>query len=150
MTPDFSPKDKPSAADSALSIADFTLTAPASTAPDNSKHILISNPRELRALHALMLRPMPREQLDKAIGCSNSPDVIFRLRQKGFEAPCTRIDVIDRDGFKCRPGIFSLTEGDRRKVIRWNGSSQKGSIDLTLASWLSFALVCAVLLVGLI
>ena len=110
-----------------------------------------TNPRELRAIHFLMIRPMPREQLDKAVGCANSPDLIFRLRKKGLEIPCLKIEAIDRDGLPCRPGVFYLTESARKKVIRWNGSSrQMGSIDLTLASWLSFAVVCAVLLAGLI
>ena len=121
------------------------------TTSDTSKFIGTNNPRELRAIHFLMNRPAPREHLDKAVGCANSPDLIFRLRQKGLEIPCLKIDAIDRDGLPCRPGVFYLTGSDRKKIIRWNGSSrQKGSIDLTLASWLSFAVVCAVLLAGLI
>ena len=121
------------------------------TTTDTSKFIGTTNPRELRAIHFLMIRPMPREQLDKAVGCANSPDLIFRLRQKGLEIPCIKIKAIDRDGLPCRPGVFYLPESDRKKIIRWNGSSrQKGSIDLTLASWLSFAVVCAVLLAEVI
>lgn len=41
-----------------------------------SKFTGTSNPRELRAIHALMIRPMPREHLDKFVGCSNGPDLV--------------------------------------------------------------------------
>lgn len=109
------------------------------------------NQRELRAIHALMTRPMPREHLDKFVGCSNGPDLVFRMRQKGLEIPCIKVHDRDRDGLPIRRGVFSFTDADRKKIIRWKGSApQRGSIDLTLAGWISLAAVCAVLLAGLI
>jgi len=63
----------------------------------STKFIGTDNPRELRAIHALMRRPMPREHLDNEVGCSNGPDLISNLRAKGLEIPCTRVPDLDRD-----------------------------------------------------
>lgn len=83
------------------------------------------NPRELRALAALYANPTPRKQLDRAIGCSNSPDVIFRLRQKGLVVPCQLVSDVDRDGQRIRRGVYHLTHGDRVAIRAWLGT--KGS-----------------------
>lgn len=77
------------------------------------------NPRHLRALHALLTRPVPREQLDRAVGCSNGPDLIAELRCRGLKIPCDRALVIDRDGQEVRRGVYHLTVGDRRRVYAW-------------------------------
>jgi hypothetical protein len=45
--------------------------------------------------------------------------LVAELRAKGLELPCHRIDFIDRDGRQCRPGVYSLTKADERKVRRW-------------------------------
>ncbi|CAJ3219774.1 hypothetical protein ACU7M1_08935 [Burkholderia pseudomallei] len=78
-----------------------------------------ANPRHLRALAVLQNRPMPREELDGFVGCSNSPDLIAHLRAMGLTLPCVRVPCIDRDGFEVRRGIYHLTMSDRRKVARW-------------------------------
>jgi hypothetical protein len=77
------------------------------------------NPRQLRAIDALLRRPTPREQLDSVTGSSNSPEVIAELRRRGLDAPCERITFIDRDNKVCRPGVYSFTTKDRRKVYQW-------------------------------
>ena len=86
------------------------------------------NPRHLRAIAALLRRPMPRESLDKEVGCSNGPELIAELCRRGLDVPCERIHFIDRDGKKCRPGVFSFTISDRNKVYRWmaTGRQAKG------------------------
>lgn len=84
------------------------------------------NPRHLRAIAALLRRPMPRESLDKAAGCSNGPDLIAELRRRGLEVPCKRIIFVDRDGFTCRPGVYLLTAADRRKVYQWQARRMNG------------------------
>jgi len=83
------------------------------------------NPRELRALEVLMRGPVSREDLDKRAGCTNSPELIRRLRARGLELPCERIDFIDRDGNTCHPGVYRLTDSDRLKLRRWQ--EQEGS-----------------------
>ena len=90
-----------------------------SSAPSKSKFIGTDNPRQLRALTVLLRRPVPREQLDSVAGASNSPELVAELRRRGLEVPCERIRFIDRDGFACRPGVYSLTIADRRKVHAW-------------------------------
>jgi hypothetical protein len=80
------------------------------------------NPRHLRAIAALLNRPVPREQLDSIVGCANGPDLIAELRDRGLgkdHLPCTRINFVDRDGVECRPGVYSLTDKGRRMVYAW-------------------------------
>jgi hypothetical protein len=77
------------------------------------------NLRHLRALNVMLRRPVPREQLDTIAGASNSPDLVAELRRRGLEVPCERIKFIDRDGCTCRPGVYSLTAADRRKIYAW-------------------------------
>ena len=79
---------------------------------------LTDNPRELRALNALLRRPLPREHGDREAGCCNFPDLIDRLRRRGLAVPCDKAPVIDRDGREVKRGIYHLTATDRRKVIR--------------------------------
>jgi hypothetical protein len=91
------------------------------------------NPRELRALDFLLRRPsMPREVFDREVGCANGPDLIRRLREYGLgktHLPCTRIEVIDRDGCIARPGIYWLTPQGRRAVLQWLAQRGKGRME---------------------
>lgn len=77
------------------------------------------NPRHLRVLHALLRRPMPREQIDREAGCSNGPDLVAELRRLGLALPCPHAPVIDRDGREVQRGIYHLTPTDRRKIREW-------------------------------
>ena len=88
------------------------------------------NPRHLRALAALLRRPMPREHLDSEAGCSNGPDLIAQLRRRGLQIPCERAPVFDRDGHEVKRGIYHLSQGDRRNIHRWlsaRGSNARGA-----------------------
>lgn len=78
-----------------------------------------SNPRHLRAIDALLRRPMPREHLDRAAGCSNGPELVAELRRRGLDAPCERVSDLDRDGRPIKRGVYHLTKTDRRKLNRW-------------------------------
>lgn len=77
------------------------------------------NPRQLRVLVLLLKRSMRREDIDRVAGCSNGPDLIADLRRRGLDIPCTRIDAFDRDGRPCRPGVYHLTDSDRRSLYKW-------------------------------
>lgn len=77
------------------------------------------NPRHLRVIAAALRRSLPREQVDREAGCSNGPELIAELRRRGLEFPCVRIEVIDRDGKPCKPGVYNLTDKDRRIIYRW-------------------------------
>ena len=89
------------------------------SAPNKRKFTGTDNPRQLRALAVLLNRPIPRKQLDSVAGASNSPELVAELRRRGLDVPCERIRFIDRDGYPCRPGVYSLTIADRRMVYAW-------------------------------
>lgn len=84
-----------------------------------------SNPRHLRAIAALLRRPMPREHLDHACGCSNGPELIAELRRRELELPCLHVQDHDRDGRPIRRGVYYLTASDRRKVAQWLARGDK-------------------------
>jgi hypothetical protein len=77
------------------------------------------NPRHLRVIRAVEVRPTPREEIDRIAGCSNGPDLIAGLRELGLEIPCTRTKKLDRDLFTCWPGVYHLTQRDRRLLNDW-------------------------------
>ncbi len=78
-------------------------------------------PRQSRALAALLQGPVPREQLDRLAGCANGPDLVASLRRRGFSIACELLPFIDRDGRRCRAGIYRLTPADRAELARWQG-----------------------------
>jgi hypothetical protein len=97
-----------------------------SSAPNSVKFTGTDNPRQLRAIAVLLNRPVPRESLDRVSGASNSPELVADLRRRGLEVPCERIQFTDRDGYPCRPGVYSLTLADRRKIYAWMAKRQQG------------------------
>lgn len=90
--------------------------SPANKAACLIEPLTVSNPRQRRALVALLRFPVTREALDSVAGCSNSPQLVADLRAKGLELPCFRIVRIDRDGRTCRPGLYALTNADKQAV----------------------------------
>lgn len=95
------------------------------------------NPRYLRAIQALLTRPVPRQQLDDIAGCANGPDAILQIRDlfsdgKGKDhLQCERIKFVDRDGCVCRPGVYSFAETGRKMIYAWlsrrkNAAKRKG------------------------
>lgn len=96
------------------------------SAPNKRNFTGTDNPRQLRAIAALLTRPRRRQDVDSIAGCSNAPDLIAELRRRGLDVPCERIKFIDRDGYPCRPGVYSLTASDRRKFYAWQARTRKG------------------------
>lgn len=89
------------------------------------KFVGTDNPRYLRTISLILLHPTPRKVIDWEAGCANGPDVIAQLRSLGLEVPCERIQMIDRDGKICRPGVYSFSKKDRRKIFKWMASRNK-------------------------
>lgn len=81
------------------------------------KFIGTDNPRHLRVIRALMIRPRTREGIDRIAGASNGPELIAELRRRGLAVQCQRGEGSDRDGRAVQFGIYSLDEDDRRAVI---------------------------------
>lgn len=106
------------------------------------------NPRHQRVLALLLQRPARREEVDRAAGASNGPDLIAELRRRGLDLPCERVEALDRDGRPCRPGIYCTTPADRRKVSAWLRRRSGGFIAPELAGWLALGAVSVLLLMG--
>ena len=104
-------------------------TKAVSSAPNRPKFTGTDNPRHLRVIEALLQRPRRREDVDNIAGCSNGPELIAELRRRGLgdeHLRCDRIRFIDRDGYPCRPGVYSLTEQGRRAIYTWLAKCRKG------------------------
>lgn len=93
------------------------------SAPNSAQFTGTDNPRHLRVLTSLLHGARTRGETDQIAGCSNSPELIRSLRKLGLELPCRRLRRIDRDGKKCAPGIYSLTDSDRQKVLAFFAKS---------------------------
>jgi len=100
-------------------IKDYTVKVP-------SKFSGTDNPRQLRVIHAALARARRREEIDLIAGASNGPELIADLRRRGLEFPCDRVPAIDRDGKLTRPGIYHLSDADKRKIYRWMNGVNDG------------------------
>jgi hypothetical protein len=77
----------------------------------------VTNPRERRMLLALLHRNLSREALDRAVGCSNTPDLVMRLRRRhNLDLLCSRESGIDRDGNPVKFGIYGASANDKRRI----------------------------------
>ncbi|WP_291522992.1 hypothetical protein [Acidithiobacillus sp.] len=76
------------------------------------------NPREVRALSAMLKRPITREELDTIAGASNGPELVNQLRDRGLELPCFRLGSYDMDGIWIFRGLYLLTQKDRAQVAK--------------------------------
>ncbi|HEY9269215.1 MAG TPA: hypothetical protein VIO39_07185 [Methylotenera sp.] len=100
-----------------------------STAKSSRKFLGTDNPRHLRVINSLLIRPRKREEIDRIAGTSNGPELIAELRRRGLDLPCDLVPGYDRDGFPVRFGVYNLTEKDRRKLKAWqNKLNAKASI----------------------
>ena len=89
------------------------------TAQPTYKFTGTDNPRHLRVIQSLMIRPRKREEIDKIAGASNGPELMAELRRRGLRAQCHRAPGIDRDGYPIKFGIYELDDDDRRAVNVW-------------------------------
>jgi hypothetical protein len=77
------------------------------------------NPRVIRAIKALLLGVVDRNDLDEIVGCRNAPELIAEFRRCGLEVPCQRTPKRDRDGFVTLVGGYYLTPLDRMLIEQW-------------------------------
>ena len=74
----------------------------------------INTQRQFRAIKVLFEnKKVSSFELQTKAGVLNAPELIASLRRLGWDIPCTREIIKDRDGHKCRPGYYSLTESSR-------------------------------------
>ena len=79
------------------------------------------SPRQIRFILCLLKRPHARKELGEKVGSLNVCDVKHRLVKKGLIIKCKRVEVIDRDGNKTRPGVYYLPDDQMRKAMDWVG-----------------------------
>jgi hypothetical protein len=88
------------------------------------------NPRYIRTIRALLVRPMHREHVDHVAGCSNAPDLISKLRDLGLGKQgllCTMVKGCDRDGKSIRFGVYSLSQPARIAIHSWLAKCSRGA-----------------------
>ena len=68
----------------------------------------IKNPSEIRAVKALERGRISRRELDRLCGVANGPDLVMRLRDKGYIIHCERRPVKNRFGESVRAGFYTL------------------------------------------
>ena len=101
---------------------------PKPSSANSAEFVGTDNPRHLRVLAVMLRRPISRQELDSVAGCANGPALVSDLRDCGLTIDCDRIHFIDRDGKDCRPGVYHLSESDRRKIHQWQAKGrQRGS-----------------------
>jgi hypothetical protein len=84
-----------------------------------------SNPREQRAIEALIDGPKMRHEIDSLVGCENGPDLIARVgRAVGFRIGCEEVPKRDRDGKLCKPGRYFLTADQRERALALRREAQ--------------------------
>lgn len=101
-------------------------TKAVSSAPNSAKFTGTDNPRHLVSNHVLIRRPVSRQELDSVAGASNSPELVAELRRRGLDVPCDRSTLSTGTEKDCRPGVYRLSEADRRKVHQWQARRGHG------------------------
>ena len=94
-----------------------TSAAPEGGAQDErGNSIVIRGPRQWRVLRRLMVGPLRREELDTVAGASNGPALVAILRARGLDVECLMVPHIDKDGKRCRRGVYSLAAESRERI----------------------------------
>lgn len=70
---------------------------------------VIRTSRQRRAIEALVkYGKVSSRDLGKLAGVLNPPELMAALRRNGWKWTCHLVEVVDRDGNICRPGVYSL------------------------------------------
>lgn len=70
---------------------------------------VIRTSRQRRAIEALVkYGKVSSRDLGRIAGVLNPPELMAALRRNGWKWTCELIEVLDRDGNICRPGIYSF------------------------------------------
>lgn len=88
-------------------------------APPNNTRIHIACPYELRLLSQLLRGQTSRKILDEAIGTTNSPEYVRRLRDRGkagVPIGMEWVSGLNRDGRRVRWGEYYLLPADCERV----------------------------------
>jgi hypothetical protein len=86
--------------------------------------IRIACPYEYRLLSQLLRGQTSRKTLDNAIGTTNAPEYVSRLRERGLDIGMAWIPALNRDGKKIRYGEYYLLPADIERVRKSLGVAQ--------------------------
>lgn len=79
---------------------------------------IIRTARQKRAIKALVkYGKIGSAELQRLSGQINAPELVASLRRNGWKVFCERIEMLDRDGNICRPGLYFL-EPDSLVIAR--------------------------------
>lgn len=92
----------------------------------SATHSATDNPRHPRVLHAVMLLPAPRGELDRLAGPSNSTAVAADLLHLGPVVPCTKGKAANSGLFTCWTRACDPTARGCHKLTTWNGERVAG------------------------
>jgi hypothetical protein len=70
--------------------------------------LVINSDKQYRLVLAVLERAMGTNDLIRIVGANNVPDVVMRLRAKGWIIPATFAPVYNRDGLKVDAGSYQL------------------------------------------
>ncbi len=87
-------------------------------------------PRETRLINHLLIRPHSRKELGDKVGSLNVCDVKYRLVKKGLDIRCKRIEMLDRDGKKTKPGVYYLPDDQLEKARKLVGAATTTPTDV--------------------
>jgi hypothetical protein len=88
--------------------------------------------RQRRALQALIdcgERGVSSCDMRGLVGALNVPKLMAGLTRNGWSWCCERVEVSDRDGQKCRPGIYHLTP-EHKKIAAGLFSGHRQAVNL--------------------
>lgn len=92
--------------------------AATNTANDNSSTpTKLKAQYEIRCLRALLIAPVDRSDLDRAIGTTNAPEFVKQLRRKGLVIHMEKIRYINRDGHRIWRGRYHLDPKSREQAL---------------------------------
>ena len=80
-------------------------------------------PYQRRCLKALLIGPVDRSDLDRAIGTTNAPEFVKQLRRKGLDIDMEKIPFVNRDDHKCWRGRYHLHPNSRTKALLMLGGA---------------------------
>lgn len=82
---------------------------------------------ERAAVVALLAAPHSREQLDRVARCSNSPNVVMKLRRRGIEISTQRVVFEGPSGRKSWHGRYELSSEGRQRARELLGNEPEGN-----------------------
>jgi len=83
---------------------------------DHSTKLRINSERQYRLILAILEHPRATNELIQIVGANNVPDVVKKLRAKGWIIHTLTAPVFDRDGHKVDAGSYKLDSSQKEQA----------------------------------